>query len=263
MKKRLTSLLLCLLLVSLLFTIAYAEDGDRSSSLPLIVDEADLLTDEEESALASKAEEISSRQKCELIIYTTKDLAGQNIVDYSDEILDRYGYGADRSAFILVVYYPNTGDGDNMTHTAGSGKAIKVFSDQDMDDLFYQIEDELVSKDFNGAFNKYLSLCDRELTRSKPKYVLIWIIALLLGFLLSLIPLAVMKQKIQNVSKQMSAANYEREGSMNLTTNRDIFLYANTASRVINTGNRGSGGGGTTTHVTHSGSVHSGSTHHF
>ena len=44
---------------------------------------------------------------------------------------------------------------------------------------------------------------------------------------------------------------------MHLDRNRDIYLYANVTSRVIET-NRGSGGGGSSVHISSSGATHGG-----
>lgn len=278
MRNRFLSLLLCLLLISCLLLPVFAE---YTPLLPLVVDEADLLTEEEENALKAKAAEISERQKCDVIIYTTNDLAGLTEEEFADEKLDLYGYGNDKSGVLLLITYYGKGNADNYMQLATNGFAITAITDAGIDLIFDTIESDCTNGDFSSAAEKYLDTADDLLTRArngdpydvkdqrshrKPNYILIWVIALLLGFLFSLIPLASMKKKIQNVSKKTNAASYEREGSMQLTTNRDVFLYANTTSRVIDTGNRGSGSshsGGSTTHVTSSGSVHGGGGRHF
>ena len=285
MKRLLITSLLVLILVCSLCLPAFADEPllvvTANQELPLVVDEADLLTDEEELALQRTAEEISQRQQCQVVIYTTGYLGGMNTTEYSDEKLDQYGIGDDKSAMLLLIYYLGPGNSENYMELNRQGFAIEAITDYGTDHVFDVIEDDMHNGEFAEACSKYLSTADELLTmarngkpydvpqakKHKPNFIIIAIVSLLLGFLFSLIPLASMKSKIRNVSKKTTAASYVREGSMNLTTNRDIFLYANTASRVIDTGSsggRGSGSsGGSTTHVSHSGSVHASGGRHF
>ena len=285
MKRLLISLVLVLGILASLSLSAFADEPLPAvtawQELPLVVDEADLLTDNEVASLQKTAEEISERQQCQVVIYTTSYLGGMTPTEFSDEKLDQYGIGEDKSAMLLLIYYRGPGNSENYMELNRQGFAIEAITDYGTEHVFDLIEDDMHNGNFAAACSKYLSTADELLSmaragkpydepqkeKHKPNFVIIAIISLLLGFLFSLIPLASMKSKIQNVSKKTNAASYVREGSMNLTTSRDTFLYANTTSRVINTGSSGgrSGGssGGSTTHVSHSGSVHASSGRHF
>ena len=281
MKRTIISILLCVLLLFSVCSVAHAEEllVVSAAPLPLIVDDAGLLSEEQKDALEKKAEEISERQGCNVIVYTTSDLGVYNATEFSDEKIKEYGSGNDNDSILLLIYYKGPGASENYMELNRMGYGIEAVTDYGMEHVFDVIESDMSQGRFDRAIQKYLETADDLLTQArngepydvpkrKPNYVLIWIIALLLGFLFSLLPLASMKSKIQNVSKKTAAANYVRDGSMNLATNRDIFLYANTATRVINTGSSGgrpSGGssGGSTTHISHSGSVHASGGRHF
>jgi uncharacterized protein len=64
-----------------------------------------------------------------------------------------------------------------------------------------------------------------------------------------------LKKEVKTVHKQSNAGNYVRENSLNLNVSRDIYLYANVTSHVIQRstgsgGGGGLGGGGSSTHST-------------
>ena len=79
--------------------------------------------------------------------------------------------------------------------------------------------------------------------------------AAVLGFLGSLLPMSRLKKEVKTVHKQSNAGNYVRDNSLNLNVSRDIYLYANVTSHVIQRstgsgGGGGLGGGGSSTHST-------------
>ena len=55
-------------------------------------------------------------------------------------------------------------------------------------------------------------------------------IGILLAFL---IPMSMLKGELKSVRREHTAANYVRNGSMKLTTNRDIYLYRNVVRTPI------------------------------
>lgn len=63
-----------------------------------------------------------------------------------------------------------------------------------------------------------------------PKWIAICIGV---GFLLALIPMAILKGQIRNVHNKTEATNYTREGSFNLYGQQDSFLYSNVTAVPI------------------------------
>ena len=53
------------------------------------------------------------------------------------------------------------------------------------------------------------------------------IIAIIIGLLVALIVTGVLRAELKSVGKQHSADMYKKEQGLNLTTNRDVFLYKN------------------------------------
>ena len=74
---------------------------------------------------------------------------------------------------------------------------------------------------------------------------------LVIGLVLALIITGVMRGKLKSVRSQRAAANYVRQGSMNVTQSYELFLYKTVQRRERpkssssgSSGSRESGGGG-------------------
>ena len=108
--KRLLKQLACmtaavLLAVSSFPAAAMASEGFTGEDERLI-DMADLLTYEEESELLETLNEISERQKMDIVLITSEDMDGySDIQEYADDLYDYcdYGYGANRDGLLLLI----------------------------------------------------------------------------------------------------------------------------------------------------------------
>ena len=90
----------------------------------------------------------------------------------------------------------------------------------------------------------------------KEPLSLIWIpISIAVGVCLSFIIVGNMKSKLKTVRFQAAASNYMKNGSLNITESRDLFLY-NTVTRTAKPKNNSSSG--SSTHTSSSGSTHGG-----
>ena len=104
--KKYISLLLAVLV--LCFCISLPVFADSSGSeLPRLVDDADLLTDSEETVLLAELDEISERQECDVIVVTieTEGNDDTTVTEYADDFYDYWGYGIgeDKSGILLFV----------------------------------------------------------------------------------------------------------------------------------------------------------------
>ena len=158
---------------------------------------------------------------------------------------------------------------DNDWYISTCGYGITVFTDAGIEYIGKQIKGELSDGNFAGAFDKFAYLCDDFITQARtgepydvknlPKepLSLIWIpIAIVAGFILSLIIVGRMKAKLKTVRFQPAANSYMKAGSMNITESRDLFLY-DTVTRTAKPKDNDSGGG-SSTHTSSSGSTHGG-----
>lgn len=202
---------------------------------PRLSDGAKLLSDSEAGSLLEKLDEISKRQKVDVVIATvngTEDLTIEEFADLFYE-LSGFGFGAEKDGLLLLV------DKDNgKWYISTNGYAIEAFTDDGIDYIGKQISPFFTDGDFNGAFVKFADLCDDFITQARtgepytkanlPREALslVWIpLSLIIGFIIALIVVGNMKGKLKTVRAQNKADSYVKKDGMNVTDSRDLFLY--------------------------------------
>ena len=272
-----------------LITEASGVSGDTETSdhPPRLVDDGDLLTDEQEAAIVKRLDEVSEKHQMDLVIVTQATLNGKDDIAFSEDFYDYngYGFGAEHDG-LLLLYCPN----ENMRNIITTGEAKYLF----YGDRFNELTDEIIPyfnrEDFNGVCLSFADACDAIITSARAEYAdsaeenydyygyyeydddyssdrgsaFSWwlvVFGLAIGALLSfLIPMSVMKGALKSVRSQAAASDYVRPGSMTLTQNRDVFLFANITKTPIprDTSSRSGGGGGGGFHTGSSGTSHGG-----
>lgn len=247
-------------IASLAAVFAY---NDRE--LPLLVDDADLLTDREEKSLNSKLERISEDQECEVAIVTVYSLDGKTATEYADDFFDYngYGYGDDDDGILLLISMEYS-DWAITTY----GYAITAFTDAGLDYMADEFLPYLSDGDYKEAFSRYAELCDELLIQAKsgspydgrkalgftPRIL----ISLGVGVIFAFIITGIMKGKLKSVRFQPAAASYVRKDSLNIRVSKDLFLYTKVDRRA-----RPKNTSGSTTHRSSSGRSHGGSSGKF
>lgn len=233
---------------------------------PWIVDDADVLSDEQENMLRQKLNEISNRQKFAVAIVIVDTFGSKTPMNFADDFYDYNGYGVElsenRDGAILAF---------SMSHkwyisTCGYGiEAITDAGRERMADLF---KPYLKDKEYYSACDKFADLCDDYVTEARngtaydvghlPKLPFPFMkrlgIAIIAGLLIAFIIVTIMKSKLTTVKAQDSAVDYTKEGSMVVNESRDMFLY----SHVSKTEKAKDSDGGSSTHTSSSGSTHGG-----
>lgn len=264
MKKKLSVLLLVLVLCFVAVSPALADSEGFADQYYRVLDMADLLTDSEEEALNEKLDEISIRQDMDVVVATTDDLEGFSVAEYADLLYEgcEFGYGSGKDGLMLLI---SMEDRDWYISTCGYG--ITAFTDAGIDYIGEQITSDLSDGNYAAAFTSYAELCDDFITqaRSSDPYdsgnlpsqplSLVWIpIALVIGFVIAKIIVGNMKSELKTVRKQAAANSYVKSGSMNITESRDLFLY-HTVTKAAKPKNSSSG---SSTHRSSSGTTHGG-----
>ena len=101
MKKRISAVILSLVLFAISSVPGMAATNEQVNEqtgeqaqipedrqLPLLVDNADLLTDEEESELEAQLDEVSERQAFDVAVVTVDSLEGKTAEAYADDFYD-------------------------------------------------------------------------------------------------------------------------------------------------------------------------------
>lgn len=263
MKKKLHLLITTLALSFAFFAVMNVSAEDESYNQ--VIDEADLLSDEEESDLNITINEIIDTYDFDAVILTVPSLNGAEVEAYADDYYDQNGYGVgdDRDGILFLI---SMEERDYYTSTCGYG--IKVFTDYGIEKLNEKISPYLSDGDYYEGFAKYLSMTKEYLDAAyegtpydvkhpykEPKnYLLREMIALVVSILIGLICVLSMKHKMNTARPQKYAGSYVKKNSYNLTNQKDIFMYRN----VTRVKKEEKPEGGSTTHTSSSGTTHGG-----
>lgn len=264
MKKKLSVLLLVLVLCLVAVSPVLADNDGFADAYYRVIDIADLLSDSEEEALNELLDEISIRQDMDITVATTDDLEGFSVEEYADLLYEQcmFGYGSDKDGLMLLI---SMEDHDWYITTCGYG--ITAFTDAGIEYIGEQITQDLSDGNYAAAFTSYAELCDDFITQARTgdpydsgnlpsqPLSLVWIpAALVIGFVIARIFVGNMKSELKTVRKQAAANSYVRSGSMNITESNDLFLY----HTVTRTKKAKSSSSGSSTHRSASGTSHGG-----
>ena len=233
-----------------------------------VVDMAELLSDSDKTALLSKLDEISERQKLDIVVLTVNTLDGKTPRDYADDFYDYngYGFGENKDGILLLV---SMEDRDWWISTTGYG--ITALTDAGIEYISEKFLSDLSDGDYAQAFTTYAELCDQFITQAKtgesydtgnmPKepFNVAWniLVAFVIGLVVAVIVTSIMKKQLKTVQLKSEANNYVKANSMILTENRDLFLY-NQVSRRARPKETDNSSGGSSTHTSSSGTSHGG-----
>ncbi|MDD6220382.1 MAG: TPM domain-containing protein [Clostridia bacterium] len=236
-----------------------------------VVDMAELLSDSDKTALLSKLDEISERQKLDIVVLTVNTLDGKTPRDYADDFYDYngYGFGENKDGILLLV---SMEDRDWWISTTGYG--ITALTDAGIEYISKKFLSDLSDGDYAQAFTTYAELCDQFITQAKtgepydignmPKepFNIAWniLVAFVIGLVVAFVVTNIMKKQLKTVQLKSEANNYVKSNSMIVTENRDLFLYNQVSRRARpkETDNRSGSSGGSSTHTSSSGSSHGG-----
>lgn len=273
--------------------VVFAAGISAERTLPLVVDNADLLTDSEEASLTRTLEQISESRKLEVAVVTVSSTGGKSAMAYADDFYDYngYGYGANDDGVLLLI---DMGEREWWITTHGLGQTYLT------DYALVRIEDAFIDNLSDGsyyeAFEMFALKCDEHIASAMNgstvtdgyygdnyyygddyyydhgydydsddggfsfSYLLP---AIIIGFVVSFIMVSSMKRGMTTVRSASGATNYMVNGSLNLRSQSDRHLYSNTVRTKRDTGSHGSGRsggyrGGSSSHRSSSGRSHGG-----
>ena len=227
--------------------------ADRT--LPLVVDNADVLTDAEETDFTAKLETLGEKYDLEIAILTVDTYEGKDGQAYADDFYDYngYGYGENDDGFIVVF---NTGEGDGNRNIAISthGKGVDLLTDMEIDVIIEMMIAPIKSGDFAGAFDSFVVECENAIDSGIS---IIWIpVSILIGFGLAFLIVKIQASKLKTVVQKADAADYV--GNVMLTSQYDNFMYKNVTSSP-----KAKSSSGGSTHTSSSGRTHGGGSRNF
>ena len=263
--KRLSLILLALFMLLTLCAPALA------SSLPLVVDDAALLTASEKTELTAEARRLSEKYRMDVVIFTTGSLGGKTALNYAADYYDGKGYGQgdDHDGVMLML---SMQDRDWCILTTGSG--IQAFTDYGIEVISDDIVPYFSGGDYAGGFKRFLHDADVFLAQAEKgepydihntvqlrspfeRALGAWVYLLIGAVLVAAIGLGILMIGMKTAKPQYSAAHYVKDGSTQIARMQDLYLY-HTQTRVRVQKESSGGGGGSSTFTSSSGTSHGG-----
>ena len=253
MKKILAVFLLLLLLVS----PALAENRR-------VVDEADVLTAEEEQKLEEYIAGIREKYKFDVLILTMDSIGDRQGDYYAADYYDHNGYGEGKDHDGVCFFYVRQGDrNENTVFFVKTGSGERIFDADTDDEIAEQIRPYMWQKNYGGAIAKYVVEVENRLEYKKPINRANRMLPIFLGggLLIGAIVALSYKSQMKTVRRKAGASSYIRDGSFHLSRQQDIYLYTTTTRRRIQTDNNRGGGGGHGSFTGGSGTHHTSSSY--
>ena len=186
-------------------------------------DSEGLLTYEQKTQLEEALDKLSEEYGCFVTIATTPQLTNYQAEKDAEAIYNNLYKAENEDGIILLVSLSNRKYG---IYT--SGKAEKIFKSDTLDELEETIKPYLSENDVFGAFSSFTKVCDEALDyyfniKVKPSWIFV---SLGIGVGISFIIVLVMKSQLKSVRYQSAANSYLKNGSLNVTESREIFLFS-------------------------------------
>ena len=258
--------------VSFIFAFVLAIPCFAQIDSPYMIDNADLLSNYEEQHLLTEIEKLRSEYGYDIIIHTTYDTEGKDIVSYCDDYYYEGDYAEDGLIFVISM-----AERDYYTSTCGT--LVDSLPDYQIDYICASVTPYLSEGSYFSAFEEYLRglnsyfggyesgeispdihygddyyyTDDYYTDNYQPSvkgYVIREFILILIAFIIAFVITTIIKSKMNTAVKQRDADNYIVGGSFVLSGQRDAFIGTHTARRAIpknnntNHGGRVGGGGG-------------------
>ena len=259
--KRVSALITAIMLMVLMAAPVYA-----LSDYSRLQDNADLLSANEKAAMESRLDQISEAHSVDVALVTFNSFPEgyNNMEKLADDFyeLANYGYGTSHDGVILVLVMDK-----KKWQISTEGYGVTAFTDAGIEYIGDQITPYIKDGDYNKALNTYCDLADDFITKALdghpvtkktlPKapfgVVKALLIAVAAGAVIAFIVVGALSSQLKSVRFQASADFYTKQGSLNITNQRDTFLFT-TVSRT----EKPKSSSGSSTHTSSSGRTHGG-----
>ncbi len=244
MKRILISAILVLVLSISLALPVFAEEY-------LVFDEAELLSDSEETALSQKLAEVSHAYNAQIVVCTVASMNGGDIDAFLEYVYDEmeFGYGENHDGVLLLVCMD-----PREYRILSNGFAGVAIDTGDIDKMGDAFVSDLSDGNYADAFDAFTEQCayylDGYLNGFPFNAGKNLVVALIIGVMAGVIAAFALKKQLKTVRQQKQANVYIKSGSMQITASRDLFLYREVSrtqkasSGSSNSGSSRSSGGG-------------------
>lgn len=231
---------------------APAATANTTSGSMLLDDKAGLLKGNEPQQVLETLEVDSSKSNCNIVVITTNQgLSESAIRSYADNYYATNVENKSQTNFCVTLTVDiSSRKVDVGTYNPGSKRNL---NDAAKDEIREYVTSDLTNGNYAKAFTKFADktatiagAIDEDGGRSKASFP--WgtriLISLVIGIILAVIICFIIKSQLKSVAMKSNAADYVREGSLNITSQSDRFLYSHVTKTAKPKNNSSSGGGG-------------------
>ncbi|MGN1319222.1 MAG: TPM domain-containing protein, partial [Lachnospirales bacterium] len=244
---------LIILISIVLFNVFPLCASERPSA---VVDVPEILTDAEFYNLYDRIDSIRNTYGVDIAFVISKKIVMENAQSEADNLYDYYGYGVGENYDGILYLVCST------THEYAfttCGKAIEIFNDDALEYIDNEMLPYLKDGDYYNASLVYVDKCEELLKMAengeiyKKKINILYVIGgiILIPLALAFALMSYKLSKMNTATFNYGAADYVKNGSMNLQLSRDIFLYSTVSKTEKQKSN-------STTHTSSSGRPHGG-----
>jgi len=237
---------LCVIFAVFLLVLPLCVSAQRT--MPRYVfDEAGLLnglSDSQRQDILTSIANVNEKHGISVAVLFVESFDGEDEVSFADDFYDVYI--GDESG-VLLVYSVE----DDIRYVSTCGSCIGAI-DGNLSDITEAISDHFFYENYGEGIKAFAATVDNLMSSQRSKGLTSSIvISVVVGFVVALIVTGSMKSKLNGARFNDRAENYVKDGSLNLTVSRDLFLYR-TVSRTAKPQNNSS------THKSGSGRIHGG-----
>lgn len=241
-------------------TVTTPAESEQESWQPAVKDMAGYLSAEESAEITALLERIRGKFNVDAAVVTVDSYDQSSIRAAADDYYDYngYGVGSDYSGFMLMICR-----GTREYYITTCGSSIRVMNDVNIDYLCLNVESYLKKDDYYSACRVFAERAyeiysdyengvvfdPTDFESNAIYYVIAWLIAAVLALIVTMAA----KSTMNDAVRKAAANEYVKQGSVNITKSRDVFLY----STVTKT-KRAQNSSGSSTHTSSSGRSHGG-----
>ncbi len=276
----------CSLLLLLMFIFVISCGYTKTDKK--VFDDADILTDSEESMLQEVIEKDAAAAKLDFVIVTTNDARGKDSQTYADDYYDthKFGYEGNKGSGVLFLI-----DLDNrQIYVSTAGIGILCIDDDDVETILDAASPAISNKEYYKSCEAFLNKTTSIVTSYRANsdnqelldkwndydytnydgfyndyveksffgYLKNPIISLVISLIIAGIAVAIMSYN-RDTKMTVSGNDYEDRKGYTVHDRHDMFINTTTVKTKIETNNGGGGGGnGGSFHSSSSGSSHGG-----
>jgi uncharacterized protein len=241
MKKLLSLALALLMLMSLAVAVSAATPGSEQ----FIYDDAQLLSENQAAKLQDRLQELSDKYDTQIVVATLQSVNGGDADILAEAFYDGkdLGYGDSRDGILLIIMMDI-----REFRIVSNGEAADALTLDRIDKITDVITPELSDGEYYDAFREFADKCEYYLDGHINGFPFdvgkSLVIALVIGIVAGLIVANTLKAQLKTLHIQTRAHDYVKAGSMQLTYQKDLYLYRTVQQTRKQTSNSNSGSSG-------------------